>query len=351
MRRVSIGTSVNVSKALSGFSAPATGARFRHQHQILDADAVGVGAVIAGLVGQDHAALERRAAELGDARRPFVHREVAADAVAGAVIEIEPGAPEILPRQRIELRAGRAVRKHRARDGDMALEHQREIPPHLGGRHAHRDRARDVGGAVLVLAAGIEQIKLVRRNAAIGFARHAVMHDGAVGAGAGNGRERNVLEHSGLAAKALHRFDRGDLGQFAARRLAVEPGEEARHRRAVAQLRRPRAVDLDRGSSPPSSARSDRSRARSRRRSRRRAAQSLPGRWPDRAKRRDARGRARQGRARTRRWGGRRRSLPGASGLHCRSCASRRTASAGLPSAQWRKRAPPAYAARRCRGC
>ena len=62
-------------------------------------------------------------AELGDARRPFVHRQIAADAVAGAVVEVEAGLPQMLPRERIELRAGGAVGEHRARDRDMALEH------------------------------------------------------------------------------------------------------------------------------------------------------------------------------------------------------------------------------------
>ncbi len=49
---------------------------FADQDQVLDADAVGAGAVIARFVGQDHAALERCAAELGNARRSLVHRQV-----------------------------------------------------------------------------------------------------------------------------------------------------------------------------------------------------------------------------------------------------------------------------------
>ena len=76
--------------------------------------------------------------------------------------------------------------------------------------------------------------------------RDAVMHDGAVRPGAGDGRERNVLEQPGVAAETFQRLDRVDLGQLAARRLAVEPGEKARHRRAVAQLRGARAGDLGR---------------------------------------------------------------------------------------------------------
>ena len=111
---------------------------------------------------------------------PSCTDEIAADAVAGAVIEIEAGLPEELPRQRVELRAGGAVRKHRARDRDMALEHEGEVPAHLGGRRADGDGAGDVGGAVVVLGAGIDQEQFVRRDAAVAVARDAVMHDGAV---------------------------------------------------------------------------------------------------------------------------------------------------------------------------
>ena len=49
--------------------------------------------VVTGLVGQDHAALERRHAELRNARGPFMHREIAADPMTSAVIEVEPRRP------------------------------------------------------------------------------------------------------------------------------------------------------------------------------------------------------------------------------------------------------------------
>ena len=150
--RGSIGASVSVSNALSGFSPPAIVGAFDHQHQVLDADAVGAGFVIAGLVRQDHAALERRGAELGDARRPFVHRQIAADAVAGAVVEVEAGLPTAPARANGSSCAPVVPSgKHRARDGDVALEHAGEAVAHLRGRRADRDGAGDVGGAVLVL--------------------------------------------------------------------------------------------------------------------------------------------------------------------------------------------------------
>src|SRR5262249_19685963 len=155
--------------------------------------AVGAGFVVAGLVRQDHAGLERRGAELGDAGRSFVHREIAADAVAGAVVEVESLRPQELPSKGVELGAGRTLGKDRARNCDMALEHAGEAVAHLGSRLADRDGAGNVGGAVLVLAAGVDQKQLARRNDAIALGRDAIMDDRAVGTGASDGWKRNVL--------------------------------------------------------------------------------------------------------------------------------------------------------------
>src|SRR4029078_13349421 len=93
-----------------------------HQHQVLDADAVSPGFVVAGLVPKDHAALERDPAELGNARRAFVHRQVAADAVPGTVVEVEAARPQRRARETVELRASGALGEDRARDADMALQ-------------------------------------------------------------------------------------------------------------------------------------------------------------------------------------------------------------------------------------
>src|SRR5262245_2448809 len=94
------------------------------------------GFVVAGLIREDHAALERGGAELGNARWAFVYGQVAADTVAGAMIEIEARNPQILARKRIELRTGGAVGEYRARNCDVAFEHAGEAVAHLGGRLA-----------------------------------------------------------------------------------------------------------------------------------------------------------------------------------------------------------------------
>ena len=79
-------------------------------------------------------------------------------------------------------------------NADHALQHQREALAHLLGRLADRHGAGDVGGAVLILRAGIEQEQLALRELAVGGARHAVVHDGAVRAGAGDGVEGDVAQ-------------------------------------------------------------------------------------------------------------------------------------------------------------
>src|SRR5262249_53802391 len=128
----------------------------------------------------------------------------------------------------------------------MALEHAGEAFAHLRARLADRDGAGDVGGTVLILAAGIDQEQLARLDRAVGLTGDAVMDNGAVRPRARDGGKRDFLEQAALAAEALQRFDRVNLGEFAARRLAVEPGEEARDRDAIALLSVAGAFDLHR---------------------------------------------------------------------------------------------------------
>ena len=122
--------------------------------------------------------------------------------------------PQMLARERIELRAGNALGEHRACNRDMAFQDERETLAHFVGRLADGDGACDVGGAVFVLPAGVDQKQLAGRNLAVGRARDAVVHDGAVRARAGNGRKRYVLQQAGLAAEGFQRLDGVDLGQL-----------------------------------------------------------------------------------------------------------------------------------------
>ena len=130
------------------------------------------GLVVARLVRQDHARLERRGAELRQPLRPLVHREIAADAVAGAVVEIEPGLPERLARASASSCApdvpfGNTARAMAMWPFSTRVKRSRISP--LGS--ADRDRAGDVGGAVLVLRAGIEEEQLAGLERAVGPVR------------------------------------------------------------------------------------------------------------------------------------------------------------------------------------
>src|SRR6185295_19515120 len=96
------------------------------------------------------------------------------------------------------------------------------------------DGAGDVGGAVEVLRTGIDEVELAGRQLAVGRHRHAVVHDGAVGAGARDGVEADLLERLCLAADLLEAPRGTDLVEAAAGGFASEPREKARHGRAVA---------------------------------------------------------------------------------------------------------------------
>ncbi len=128
----------------------------------------------------------------------------------------------------------------------MALEHAREALAHLLGWRADHDGAGDVGRAVLVLPAGIDEEKLAWREPAVALAGNAVVDDRAVRSRPRDGGKGNVLQEAGRAAEIFQGLHRIDLGQPAARGLAVEPGEEAGQGRAVAPMRRSRARDLGR---------------------------------------------------------------------------------------------------------
>ena len=208
-----------------------------HRDQVLDADAVGVGLVVARLVADDHAGLQGDVVgHLGDALRALVDREIGADAVAGAVVVVEPGLPQRIARQRVELRARGAGREARHGQRDVALEHAGEAVAHLGAGRADRHGAGDVGRAVAILAARIDEIEAARLERALGRLGGAVMHDGAVGAGAGNGVEAQIAQLAGLLAQRLQPVGRLDLAQLAA--PAIRAPSQPRKRLTAAPSRR-----------------------------------------------------------------------------------------------------------------
>ena len=108
------------------------------------------------------------------------------------------------------------------------------------------DGAGDVGGAVDILAARIDQIEAAALELAVGLFARAVVGDGAVGPGRRNGVERQVAKLGTLAAQRLEMVGRGQFVELALGRLLLDPFQEARDRRAVARLGVLLAGDLGR---------------------------------------------------------------------------------------------------------
>ncbi len=174
---------------------------------------------------------------LGDALRPFVNREIGADTVAGTMRIIDPVGPQILPRQNVELAAARPLGEARHRERDMAFEHLREAAAHFGGRRADRDRACDVGRAVGILAARVDEIERARLDRAVGRLVDLVMRQRAVGTRGRDGVERQIPQHpAGIAKFAQFRCG-AEFVEVSFGRDLLHPFEEARHRDAVADMR------------------------------------------------------------------------------------------------------------------
>ena len=166
-------------------------------------------------------------------------REEAADAVAGAVGVIEARFPQRPAGEAVELAAARALGEDRGGDRDMALEHAGEAVAHLVGRLADRHGAGDVGGAVDILAARIDQVERALLELAVGLLARLVVDDRAVRPRARDAVEREVAKLGILAAKRFEMVGRLQLVDVALGRLLVDPVEEAGDRRAVARPARP----------------------------------------------------------------------------------------------------------------
>src|SRR3546814_19872861 len=79
--------------------------------------------------------------------------------------------------------------------------------PHLGARLADSNRAGHIGGAVGILAAGIQQEQLALAERAVARCAHPVVHDGAVGPRAGDGVEGEIAQLAGLLDRKSTRLN------------------------------------------------------------------------------------------------------------------------------------------------
>ena len=162
---------------------------------------------------------QRRAVRLVDARRALVHREIGADAMAGAMVEVEARLPQCW-------RASTSSCGPSCPSGKRITE--RPIMPFstrvkrsfISARgRADDHRAGDVGGAVEVLPAGIDQEDLVAPQLAVRILGGMVVRDRRMRAGGGDGLEGEVLQLARLGAEGLELRRSVDLGEAALRRF------------------------------------------------------------------------------------------------------------------------------------
>ncbi len=177
--------------------------------------------------------------------RPFVHAEIGAHAVPGAMVEVEPRLPERPAREGIQVHAREALGKAQPGNGDHALEDARETGAFLRPRLAHGKRAGDVRRSVEILPAAVQHDQVAVLKLPVAVVAHAVMGQGAVRPRPADRVERNVAQRVGVAAETLKLGDDVDLGQ-AALVGRVEPGQQAAHGGCVAQMRLAGAGDLGR---------------------------------------------------------------------------------------------------------
>ena len=159
------------------------------------------------------------------------------------VAEIEAHLPERAARKGIEIAAACALGKARHAHRDHALQHQCEALGHFGRRLADGDGAGDVGGAVRVLPARIDEIDRVPLDRPVAAAADTVVRHGGMGASRGNGIEAQILGTS-LDTERLQVLSCRNLGEPALSRFTVEPGKEAHHSHGIASVGPARTIDL-----------------------------------------------------------------------------------------------------------
>ncbi|MNK99764.1 hypothetical protein D3C87_1201780 [compost metagenome] len=226
----------------------AAGDRLRRRHDLqgLDADAPLAFAIVTRLVGQDHAGKQRLGVDVGrDALRPLVHAQIGADAMAGAVVEVETGVPQRLTRDGVQLVPRRPGGEADYRHGDVALQDQSEHAALVRRALADCHGAGHVRGPVQILTAAIHQQQRARLHRPDLGPDRLVVRQGAVRPDPGDGVEGQVLQHPGGLTEALQRLDHRPLVRQLFLGHRIDPMQEAGQGRAVADVGLTAALDLD----------------------------------------------------------------------------------------------------------
>ena len=151
---------------------------------------------------------------------------------------VHPGLPQGIARQGVELAADRALGEHGQGQRDVALEHAGKAVLVFRARLARPDPdgAGDVGGAIQVLPARIDQVDRIGADRQVRFLVHPVMRAGRVGTGGGDRVERQVAQQIGFLAEGVQPCRCRQFRLPALWRFDAEPVEELGNRCPVAVL-------------------------------------------------------------------------------------------------------------------
>ena len=208
-------------------------------YEVLYTDTPFVGAVDTRLVGAYLSYFEHGGVHVGThVLRSFVATKEMAYAMACAVTEGDAGFPHSLLSERIELIAAGATRPLDMSERQMAFEHIGVIEfGLLRDLASEPNGAGDVGRAVKILSARVEEQHTLRPHLCAVVSRSRIMHNSAIALVAGNRTEtlhHEVLAHHAERMQLLHERPFGLL-LSACKRLFFEPFEETRERHTILQ--------------------------------------------------------------------------------------------------------------------
>ena len=151
------------------------------EHQILVPDAVFAAQVDGGLVREEHSIAQYLRVVFHTYRLwSFVHTQVVTYAVGCSMPIRLAVTPKVDASQRIQLVTSSAAREDGPCQTDMSLEHQGIVTLHLWTHLANANGAGDVGGAIQILTARIDEEQTVAGDWGVVLLRGLIMRHGSV---------------------------------------------------------------------------------------------------------------------------------------------------------------------------
>ena len=169
--------------------------------------------------------------------RPLVDTEIRADAVTGAVAVVDAVLPHGIAGQGVNLCAADAVGETGECQADVSLEDERVVEPFFVGQRAEGDGSRNVGRAVLILSAAVEQQQSFGFEHGIRLGRCFVVNDGSMRSVGDNRVEGESSVQVLLRPQSRQLPVDADFCLSSGFHSRLQPMQELHHRHAVAHHR------------------------------------------------------------------------------------------------------------------